>query len=215
MHYGIKSNMREVERGLSDAARKQVPYATSLAINEVLGDIKRNSEKRLRRVLDRPTPFTMKAFGIRYASKRTLSGMVFIKDIQAQYLRFAEDGGVRTPHRRTILVPVKQRVNKYGNMPRGAVGRTIAKANTFIADGRDNRTKHLTPGIYQRPRAGLQRRGGHGRLGSDKVSLLVTFEDKATYRPRLNFKVGAARTAAARLPDAFRRALLKAMASIK
>lgn len=201
MHFGIKSNIKEVERGLNDVARRQMPYAVSVAINDVLKDIKRNSEKRLRRQLDRPTPFTLKAFGIRYANKRSLTGTVFVKDAQTKYLKWAEDGGSRKPKGRAIAVPVKQRLNKYGNMPKGALKRAIAKPTVFTGapKGRPG-----APGVYQ-------------RLGKDnsKLKLLASFEPVARYKPRLGFKTGARRTAKARLPGALYRALTKAIANAR
>jgi len=201
MQFGIKSNVDEVARGLNDVARRQMPYAVSVAINDVLKDIKRNSEKRLKRQLDRPTPFTMKAFGIRYANKRTLTGKIFVKDIQAKYLKWAEDGGSRKPKGRAIAVPVKQRLNKYGNMPKGALKRAIAKPTVFTGTpkGRPD-----APGVYQRMGKG----GG-------KLKLLASFEPIAKYKPRLGFKRGARRTAEARLPGALYRALTKAIANAR
>lgn len=201
MQFGIKSNVREVERGLNDVARRQIPYATAVAINDVLKDIKRNSEKRLRRQLDRPTPFTMKAFRIRFANKRTLTGMVFVAPIQAKYLHWAEDGGTRSPKGRAIAVPVKQRLNKYGNMPKGALKRALAKPTVFAGapKGRPG-----APGIYQRM----------GKANS-KLKLLASFEPIARYKPRLGFKTGALRTAKARLPGALYRALKKAVSNAR
>lgn len=201
MQFGIKSNVSEVERGLNDMARRQMPYAVSVAINDVLKDIKAHSEGLLRRELDRPTPFTLKAFGIRYANRRTLTGMVFAKDAQAAYLQWAEDGGTRKPAGKAVLMPVGQRLNKYGNLPRGSVGRTAAKANTF--SGAPN-GKPGARGIYQRI----------GKGGS-KLKLLISYAEKAAYKPRLGFKIGAMRTAESRLPEALYRALQKAMASAR
>lgn len=201
MQFGIKSNMEEVERGLNDVARRQMPYAVSVAINDVLKDIKRTSEQRLRSQLDRPTPFTLKAFGIRFANKRTLTGMVFVKDAQADYLKWAEDGGRRTPKGRAVLMPVKQRLNKYGNLPRGSVARTVAKPDTF--SGAPN-GKPGARGIYQRI----------GKGGS-KLKLLISYAEKAVYKPRLGFKIGAMRTAEARLPAALYAALRKAIANAR
>lgn len=201
MQFGISSNIKEIERGLNDVARNQVPYATSVAINDVLKDIKRNSEKRLKRQLDRPTPFTMKAFRIKYANKRTLTGMVYAAHIQEKYLQWAEEGGSRKPKGRAIPVPVRQRLNKYGNVPKGALKRALAKPNVFSGapKGRPG-----AAGIYQRV----------GKNNS-KLKLLASYETVARYKPRLGFKTGAMRTAEARLPAALYRALVKAMANAR
>ncbi|WP_282130134.1 hypothetical protein [Roseobacter litoralis] len=200
MSWNITNNIKEVQRGLNDATRKQIPFAASVAINSVLNDIKRNFEKRLRRVLNNPTPFTLKAVAVRRANKRTLTGTVFIKDIQAGYLKWLEDGGRRQPNRRAILVPVRQRVNKYGNLPRGAVRRTLAKATTFSGAPKG---KPGAAGVYQRV--------GKGR--TSKLKLLLHYADAARYKPRLGFNSSARRTAEARLPGAMLSAIRKAVST--
>jgi hypothetical protein len=200
MDFRISNNIRAVERSLNDTARRQIPFATASAINEVLAEIKRNWEKRLRRSLDRPTPFTLKAFAIRRASKRRLVGVVFAKDVQAGYLERLEEGGERRPKRRAILVPVRQRLNRYGNMPRGAVGRALASRKTF-----SGAPKGRPAGIYQRT--------GKGR--SAGLKLLVHYADGASYRPRLKLVSGAAKTATARLPGAMLRAMRRAVATAR
>ena len=201
MRLNIKSNVREVERGLNDVARRQMPFAVSVAINDVLRNIKRNSEKRLKRNLDRPTPFTLKSFGIRFANKRSLTGRVFVKPVQSRYLKWAEDGGSRSPRGRAIVVPVKQRLNKYGNMPKGALRRAMAKPTVFAG------TPKGRPGA-----AGIYQRLGKANA---KLKLLASFENVARYKPRLGFKVGARRTAEARLPGAMYRALKQAVANAR
>lgn len=200
MKLNISRNTKEVQRGLNDVARRQIPFATALAINDVLGDIKKNWEKRLRKEIDRPTPFTLRAFAIRRASKRNLRGMVFAKRIQADYLRWLEEGGNRAPKRRAILVPVNQRLNKYGNMPRGAVRRTVAKPKTFSGKPKGGRRP---AGIWERV------------SGGNQLRLLVHYADRARYTPRLNLIPGAAKTATVRLPGAMLKAMRRAMRSAR
>ncbi|MEP1612675.1 MAG: hypothetical protein ABJL72_12235 [Roseobacter sp.] len=202
MRLNISNNIKEVQRGLNDVAQRQIPFATSLAINDVLNEIKRNTEKRMRRVLHNPTPFTLRGVAVRRSSKRNQTGIVFIKDIQAEYLKRLEEGGDRRPNRRALLVPVGQRVNKYGNLPRGAVGRTLAKPAVFSGSPKGNAR---AGGIYQRI--------GKGR--SARLKLLIHYTDIARYIPKLGFQRGAQKTANARLPSAMRKALLRAVSSAR
>lgn len=195
----ITSNRRAFERSLSDVAQKQLPFALSLAINDTLKDVKKNEEKRMRRVFDRPTPFTQRGLYLRRANKRTLSGEVGVKDIQAEYLKLQATGGTRRPKRRAIVVPVGQRLNKYGNMPKGALGRALAKPTTFVASR--GKVKHLPPGIYQRKKRG--------------VRMLAAFEDSASYEARWRMRVSARKTARARLPVYLSRRLRQAIATAR
>lgn len=193
---------REVARGLSDFARNQLPFATALAVNEVLQDVVRNTQKRMRRVIDRPTPFTLRGFAIRRASKRRLVGQVFAKDIQGAYLRWLETGGTRAPKGRANLVPVGARLNKFGNLPRGAIGRTLARPKVFSGSPKG---RPGAGGIYQRM--------GRGR--NAHLRLLVHYAARSRYRPALKFIESATKTTAARLPGAWLRAFQKALATAR
>ena len=94
-------NIREVERDLSDFARRQLPFATSLALNETAEAIERKSSaKALETRLDRPTPFTLRGLLVLRSSKARLWADVLFKDAQAAYLRWQETGGERPPRRR-------------------------------------------------------------------------------------------------------------------
>jgi len=196
MQISLHSNLRDVERDLSDAARRQLPFATSLALNATAGEIQKNETRRLDKRLDRPTPFTKKAYAIRRSSKRRLEARVFVKPIQARYLRMQEEGGTRRPKGRAIVLPQKARVNKYGNLPRGSVKRQVSKPNVF--SGRPKGSGR-GPGVYRR----------QGR----KLIKLVSYTGRASYEPRLGFRQSAAKTAARRFPVHFERSLRKAFST--
>lgn len=181
----------QVERTISNLARTQLPFAMSRALNDVMTMVKDREPAAMERELKSPTPFTKRAMFVSRASKRNLSGIVGYKDVQAGYLRLQAEGGTRLPKKKAILVPVKQRLNKYGNMPKGAVGRVIARPNTFVATKSGKSTSHLRPGIYKRPKRGKYRKGGRGNknVGTNiGPQLLIAFEDRARYRAVIKFE---------------------------
>jgi len=150
-------------RGLTQTAK-----AASAQVNRTMGQR-----------FDRPLPFTQRASGFTPASRDTLTAWVFIKDIQARYLAIEETGGTRRPMRGSpINLPVAQRTNVYGNIPRGAIGRAKAKPDTFTASSGGR----LPPGLYRRVRT------GRGRARRAALKLLVAFQRLARYRPRLRFR---------------------------
>lgn len=194
----IVSNIRDVERDLSDFARKQLPFATSLAINATLDDIHKNETRRLERTIDRPTPFTRKAYGRKRANKFTLAGAVFAKDIQAGYLKRLEKPSTRLPKGRAIVIPRKVRLNKYGNMPKGRVKKALASPKVFSGRPRGGGA----PGIYQRM----------GRKGRGRLVRLIDYAKRAVYRKApLQFERNARLTAEAQIPIHFERALNRAL----
>jgi hypothetical protein len=190
-------NIREVSRGLSDFAQAQVPFATSLALNDTAEAIRKNTDKALDRRLDRPTPFTRRGLMVLRSSKRRLSAAVLFRDIQARYLAWVERGGDRPPKAKAIPVPVAIDRDRFGNMRRGAVKRTAGRPDVFAGRPGGGR---LAPGLWQRT--------GKGGTG---LRLLVAFEAVARYAPRLGFAEDAAKTARAFMPVAWERAMRRAI----
>ncbi|GAB5376485.1 MAG: hypothetical protein AcusKO_29470 [Acuticoccus sp.] len=178
-----------------------MPFATSLALTETARDIETNVNKRIGRVFDRPTPFTKRAVFVQRASKAKLVATVGIKDKQAEYLELQEEGGTRLPKGRALVMPVQARVNQYGNIPRKAVARAVARPDTFAGKVKG------VGGIWQRAKAGRKRQRS--------IKLLYAFEAAAQYRPRFGFMDTARKTAEARFPSQFWRALARAVSTAK
>lgn len=198
MHVSFAHNLRELERDLSDLARRQLPFATSVALNGTAVTIERNSAPDLERRLDRPTPFTRRGLLVLRSSKARPWADVLIRDAQARYLVWAERGGERGPKRRAIPVPVNLRRNACGNMARGAVKRAANRRDVFAPGPASS----LAPGLYQRLKGGA-------------LSLLVALEPRARYTPHLAFEANAEKTARALFPIALERALRRAFASAR
>ncbi|MGV6848564.1 MAG: hypothetical protein ACWA5A_09315 [Marinibacterium sp.] len=202
----IKDNIAEFERGLSDIARRQVPFAVALALNDTAADVERAWRAHLQERLDRPTPFTLRGMFKARASKRTLTAVVGFKRIQSEYLRLQAEGGTRFPMGRALVLPVGQKLNRYGNIPRGAVRRSLARDDTFVASGGKSETQHLAPGVYRRPKRGSYRRGR-----SKPPQLLISFKGSARYGRTLDLQSVAMSRALASFPDHFRRRFIEAM----
>lgn len=112
---------------------KQMAYATSVALNETAKDVKKGVERQLNKDIDRPTPFTQKAFFISYAKKTKLKAIVGIRPIQAKYLGKQIEGG--TGDQSFSIIPKLKARNKYGNLPRNKLSKLKAQGKTFKSDG--------------------------------------------------------------------------------
>jgi len=192
----LSGNFRAFARDLSRAEKQQVPYAIALTLNATAADIEKNTDKSLSKLLDRPTPFTRRGLFKRKATKRRLLATVGFKPIQASYLERLETGGDRLPKGRALVVPVGQRLNKYGNLPRNALRRLLARKDVFSGN------VNGVAGIWQRKR---------GRSGRGGLKLLIAYAPKARYEKRLGFRAGARKTALARVRTHWRRSFAKAM----
>jgi len=157
----FESNLRAWTASMTAFQREQLPFATARALTDVARlDVKPAVERRIDQAFDKPVEFTRRGVAYRPANKATLSSRVLIKDMQNAYLMIEEYGGVRTPKKRALAIPVAQRLNSYGNLPKGTVQRLLSRKDTF--SGRVNGQG----GIWQRTARGLQAADRVGRPGS-------------------------------------------------
>ena len=195
MKVNVESNIKEITKWTTNAQKKQIPFATSVAINNTLFDLKKEMAKQMDKKLDRPTPFTKRGFFINKAKKNLLVGVLLMKDIVANYMQFQIEGGTRTTGKQ-IPVPYKPnaRLNKFGNIIGKRTG-LIKKNTQFIGNVSG------TEGVYERTKDGLK--------------LIIGFERSVTYRPRFPFYTIAARFSNAVFDRNFTKAFNRALRSAR
>lgn len=246
MTTGHKIDGLDVAAARIKSLDRQSRFAMAVTLTDVAKEAQRIETARLPQVFDRPNPFTARAIDFAPASMARLESAVFVRDGQAEYLALHEDGGVRTPQPgKPVNVPVKVRLNQYGNIPKRfwnqvaqlAIRRPYMGAQTFsvrtrklvtsygggmfVATAGNPRTKHLPPGIYERPKVGRRRkkRDGTGTKGKLEraggkmtgLKLLVAFEDDAVYVPRFEFRRSVTDTVRATFAERFRANLRSAL----
>lgn len=191
----IKHNIKDVKKTLDKVAQKQIPFAIAKALTLTAKAVAGVEGREMQRELDRPTPFTMRAFGTTSATKSRQIATVFIKRDQWKYLRYQVKGGDRRPAKRAVVVPEGIRLNQYGNMPKGAIQKLLSKPGVFSG------TVNGVPGIYQRK----------GRT----VALLVKYTDRARYKRRFDFGGIGERAVVAEFGAIFGRELAAALSTAR
>jgi len=171
---------------IRDRVAKNFKFGIALGLTNTARFASDKMHQQLPQIFDRPTPFTKSGIGFQPATKSGLEARVFVRDVQAQYLEMQEKGGTRRRMPgKPITLAVGQRLNQFGNIPRGSIARTRARDDVFFASGKDARTKHLPPGIYRRAKVGSRKR--KGAKGKGQLKLLVAYEASAKYQPRFRF----------------------------
>ncbi|WP_162243593.1 hypothetical protein [Rhizobium sp. Leaf386] len=182
--------------------RKQIPFALASALTETARwDVKPAIERQIEIAFENPVAFTKTGVAYRWASKSLLVSSVLIKDIQKRYLLIEETGGVRVPEKRAIVMPVGQKVNAFGNLPKGTVKRLLAQKDVF--SGRVN-------GV-----GGIWKRTFNRKTKERGLQLLIAWEDKATYKPRFGFYDTAKASAELHFPRRFEEAFDRAIATAR
>ena len=81
------------------AVKKQLPFATSVALNNTGFDVREGLNKGTQGAFHKPVKFTQKAFLVKKSKKRQLIAVVYAQDAEgkdrARYLRFGTAGGTR------------------------------------------------------------------------------------------------------------------------
>lgn len=95
--FTMKADTEKLQRKLNNLVNAQMPYATSLAINETLKTLEKYNKALMGKAFDRPTKFTMNAFYIQFSNKRTLMGALRRKQmvVGRHYLEVQDAGGPR------------------------------------------------------------------------------------------------------------------------
>lgn len=164
----------------SKAIAKQLPFATSLALNALAGGsskIPQSKSQNIRRALagaskgyfDQPTKFIQNAWRQTYAKRADLQVTIYAEERRVKYLKAHIQGGARTykgyeakllglgNQRTQALIPTFVKRNGAGNVTRGTIGKIInaqkASGAGSVFVGKPLGGNRPT-GIYERTKAG-------------------------------------------------------------
>tara|TARA_R110001583_G_scaffold34551_1_gene115875 strand:- start:25103 stop:25870 length:768 start_codon:yes stop_codon:yes gene_type:complete len=141
--------------GDMDRIKKQIPFATALALTWTGKKLKENVQSVMRQRLDRPKAFTLNSVFLKPASKKSLVAKVWFKDwipkgtAADKYMRPAVFGGARRHKRsetafiaRGIMKPNQffvpaagAKIDAYGNMRKGQITQILSGLGAFSEMG--------------------------------------------------------------------------------
>ena len=109
----VRDNLKQVQKELKRKQKKHLPKATADALNNTAKKVVKALQVQTDKRLDRPRSTTVNAYAIGRANPKHLDATVFIKDIQAKFLKFVIDGGIDNK----VVVPTpKANLDQYGNI---------------------------------------------------------------------------------------------------
>jgi hypothetical protein len=237
-------DMSRLAARLNDAQRRQVPFATALALTRVAQAAREEIIRaEMPRSFDRPTPYTLRATFVERARKDRLYARVLLRGSRAEssYLRAQIEGGKRAlkSYERKLLnagllpagfvtIPgAGAKLNGYGNIPGSRLMQMLSDLK--IAEGWAGATQNRSAATTTRKRRRggnryfVARPGGHlapgvyiasWKPGSREVKPFLLFVE-ASYRQRLDWQGIVTRVARQRFPDEFGRALAQALATAR
>ena len=215
----IDQDLKRFDRFLNNN-RKQLPFATSLALNNTGFDMRNAFNKGTLSAFNKPTRFTQKAFLTTKSKKTNLIVHVFAKDKEggdaARYLRFGVKGGARPakgyerffsglPNDGTVnayFIPSQIKVDGFGNVTRANLKKVSAAVQNNKAFIGTPRNSSRPPGIYERD-------------GDKLITRFVSVSTKPTYTGRFNLQVIGDKVINRRFNQHFNKAMSKAIATAK
>tara|TARA_B100000579_G_C22812186_1_gene845843 strand:- start:882 stop:1550 length:669 start_codon:yes stop_codon:yes gene_type:complete len=175
MFLEVKADTKKLTKHLKRLQKKQIPFATSNALNSTAFDVRTSLQRLLPRFIDRPTKGIVKSVQVTKSTKKTLTATVGFVGFGFRTNKWSTSpakimdkhitGGTRKPKRKAIAVPVGLKVNKYGNIPRNKITKLLSDKDKYFSGVPKGRTN---AGIYERTKNGLK--------------MLLAWEDRAHYK---------------------------------
>ena len=218
----IDQDLKGFDRFLKNN-KKQLPFASSVALNSTGFDIRQALNKGTQGAFDKPTKFTQKAFLTTKSKKTNLVVHVFAKDKEggdaARYIRFGVQGGARPPkgfekyfeglpNDRSLgmniyFMPTREmKRDSFGNISRAnlkKVSASVIAGTSFIGTPKGG---NRPAGIYERKKGTL-------------IAKFITTTSKPRYDARLNLQQIGDNVINRRFKEHFNKAMTKAIATAK
>jgi hypothetical protein len=192
MKIDLRSNIKEVSKGLTRTQKKQIPFAVSQTLNDLARDLTKTKQtgvlgKATAKKFDKKTgkgatKFTQKNFFYDKSSKRSLTATVFWDDSRADYMKFQVYGGTRLPKKRALKVPTKHSkrfLDTFGNFKKGAIDEMMQDKSKFFS-GSPKGAKKYSEGIWERY-------GRSTKRGGQKIRMVAAYQKDAQYKPLFPF----------------------------
>ena len=179
MRISVVADTKKLTKHLNRIQKKQIPFATSKALNDVAFDARLFIQKSLPRKLDRPTKGITRSVQVEKSKKKNLVAIVGFaglgfkstkwKESPAKIMRRQIEGGTRSAKSKAIPVPIVRNIklNKFGNLPRTKIKTLLAKPDKYFS----GKPKGRDAGVYERIKT-KNKRG---------LKMLVNYEKTTQY----------------------------------
>ena len=206
MQFDIRSNVREVSRWLDDVQKKQLPFATVLAMTLTAREVRTEEIVVMNRVFNNPTPYALNALKVTPATKKSMVASVEFKEFKGKgtpakrFLNPEVHGGLRSrkSHERQLApfmagkrytAPAKgYPLNAYGNVPGPTYTRVLSHlkvssdATQNISGSKRSKSKRANSQFFALPGKGI-----FERRAKRKIRPVLIFVSTPKYRKRFPF----------------------------
>lgn len=211
----------------SQTVAKQLPFATSVAINNVAFDARKSLNAGTKGAFNVPVKFTQSAFLVQKSKKRELTAYVFAQDKagkdRARYLRFGVKGGSRP--QKGMDVFFERGVPNDGTIPAGAYFMPTSLVKTNASGNVTQATlKRISKGLsgdarggffIGTPKGGNRPPGIYRRSREQLFPYFIATTDRPDYTGRFNIETIGGKVIQRNFGKHFNAALSKALSTAK
>lgn len=237
MQVNIKADIKEATRQLTKIQKKQIPYATSRALNETANRTAKYMKQYARRVFHKPTRYTIAGIRWRKTNKKDLTSYVYLNDWpdkgtpQSKYLHPQIHGGGRAlkaselAFRRAgilppgkYLAPSPRYMNSAGNIKPGLMQLIMSQMHAFKEVGysaNETATSLVRNKRLRKNRYFLIKGYGIFVRQGDRVEPVLHFIRSPRYKAIFPFHEKASKHASKLFKPVFRRELAEALRTAK
>lgn len=208
MNITIKiEGIEQLSQKLNDISKKQLPFALAKALTNTVQAVKAGEIEEMKKVFDRPTPYTLKSLFIEPATKVKLQSKVWVKDEAVKYIDPHITGGGRKFKRSEIHLQrarwlkedmywtpgQKASLNKYGNISGGKITQilSVLKAHpdpyAWTSKRSRQRNKKLPEYFAISGAKPSQLAPGVYQRSGRKIKPILAFVKKPGYKQRYKF----------------------------
>ena len=209
------------------AVQKQLPFATSVALNNVAFDARKAINAGTKGAFHVPVKFTQNAFLVQKSKKKSLAAFVYAQDKagkdRARYLRFGIAGGTRP--QKGMDAYFANAIPNDGTIPAGAYFMPTSLVKTNASGNVTQATlRRISKGISGDPRGGFfigTPRGGkrppgiYRRSREQLFPYFIATTDRPDYTGRFDIEAIGAKVIQRNFGKHFNAALSKALSTAK
>ena len=195
MQISVKTDAKKLSKQLRGIQKKQIPFATSVALNRTADKARDDLSGSMKRYLDKPTRNVL-LYALRAIhSKKTRLVSEVTTVPWASFLWYQVHGGTEHRENKPLVAPVNQgRVNAFGNIK--GKRRNLIKKRDYLG-----KTRSGDQAVFR----------DEGRGKNKRPRLQFIFKDRLTYRPRWPFFKVARASVSKNFTPFFRRAIDQAL----
>ena len=204
----VVAETKQLTKYLSNVQRKQIPFGTMMALNDVAFDARSYTQKSLPRRLDRPTPAMVKSVQVQKAKKKKLvatvgfAGLGFKRsswrESAAEIMKRHIMGGTRLAEGTHLRIPSDTKgggikLNKYGNIggKKAKIAKMIGNNDQFFEGIPKGDYSTRDRGIWERtPRNSKRATRSKAKKwkATGKIVQRIAYEPFADYSVRYPFE---------------------------